>query len=85
MHTPTQPHITVDPELAVLHILDVAADMATALLSIFHPALDDPETDRDRGHYLANRIIRHAHQLRAALADYQRHLEPDPDDANFPF
>lgn len=83
--SPSAPHITVDPELAVLNILDVAANMTIALLMIFHPAIDDPETHRDRGHYLANRIIADAHHLRHALADYQHHIDLDLPDTSFPF
>ncbi len=87
MYGPTQPDITVDPEIAVLHILDVAARMTIALLMIFHPALDRIGMQRDRGHDLANRIIRDAHRLRRSLADYQLHLdcERELDDAEIPF
>ena len=85
MHTPTQTDITVDPELAILHLLDVAADMTLALLMIFHPGVDDPEIDRDRGHFLANRIIADAHCLRRSLANYQHHLGLDLGDGDFPF
>ena len=75
MQTPTQPNITVDPELAVLNILDVAADMTIGLLMIFHPGVDDPDTRADRDHFLANRIIADAHRLRRSLAEYQQALE----------
>ncbi len=87
MHGPTQPDITVDPEIAVLHILDVAADMTIALLMIFHPGLELTGLRRDRGNELANRIIRDAHRLRRSLADYQLHLdcERELDDAEIPF
>ena len=87
MHTPTPPNITVDPELAIFNILDVTTDMTIALLMVFHPGVDDPESERDRGHYLANRIIDDAHRLRRSLADYQRYLELErgDGDTDFPF
>ncbi len=85
MHTPTPPNITVDPELAVFNILDVAADMTIALLMIFHPGVDHPESERDRDHYLANRIIQDAHRLRRSLTSYQHHLELGDSDSDFPF
>ncbi len=87
MYGPTQPDITVDPELAVLHILDIAAGMTIALLRIFHPNLDHTAIQHDRGHELANRIVADAHRLRRSLADYQHHLdfERELDDAEIPF
>jgi len=87
MLTPTQPHITVDPELAVLNILDVTLNMTIALLMIFHPAVDDPESRADRGHVLANRIITDAHRLRRSLTEYQHDLEfeRDLDTCDIPF
>jgi hypothetical protein len=75
MHTSTQLDITVDPELAVLHILDVAAGIAASLLMVFHPSVCDPASRLDRGHILANRIIEQAHHLRRALLDYREHLD----------
>lgn len=87
MQTPTQPNITVDPELAILNVLDVAAHMTIGLLMIFHPGVDDSETRADRGHFLANRIITDAHRLRRSLDEYQQALEFERDlhDADIPF
>jgi hypothetical protein len=86
MRTPTPTDITVEPELAILRILDVAADMALAMLIVFHPILHDPKSHHDRDHYLANRIIDDAQRLRRALADYQHHIDFNlPDDSGFPF
>lgn len=87
MGSPTQQDITVDPELAVLHILDVAADMANALLVILHPPLHDPEAHHDRGHHIANRIIREILRLRRSLHDYQQDIDDDDrlDQSDFPF
>lgn len=83
MHSPTQPDISLDPELGVLHVLDVAASMATSVLMVFHPSACAPEHPLDRGHVLANRIIEQAHHLRRALLDYRQHVvfengPPDP-------
>ncbi len=87
MHGPTQPDITVDPEIAVLHILDVAAAMTIALLMIFHPSIDHIRSQRDRGNELANRVIGDARRLRRSLADYQLYLdcERELDDDEIPF
>lgn len=75
MRAPTASDVTVDPETAVLRILDVAACMTIALLMVFHPSVSDPESDDDRCHHLANRIIAEAHRLRHALDEYQRALD----------
>lgn len=84
MLSPTQPDISLDPEVAVLHVLDVAASMATSVLMVFHPSVCAPDSPLDHGHILANRIIEQAHHLRRALLDYREHLvfengPPDPD------
>lgn len=52
MHAPSQFHISVDPEIAILSILAVATNMTIALLLVFHPDGHDPQADRDRSHAL---------------------------------
>jgi hypothetical protein len=84
MRWPTQPEITIDPELAILHVLDVAAGMAATILTVFHPDASDPTCRLDRADLLAHRIAEHALRLRHALLDYREHLDfergpPDPD------
>lgn len=87
MRWPTQPEITIDPELAVLHVLDVAAGMAATILTVFYPDGTDPAFPRDRADLLAQRIAEHALRLRHALLDYRDHLDfergpndPEPPD-----
>ena len=87
MRWPTQPEITVDPETAVLYVLDVAAGMAATLLTVFHNDLADPASHRDRTDVLANRIVEQALRLRHALLDFREHLDlergpldPEPPD-----
>ncbi len=89
MRLPSQQDITVDPELAVLNVLDAATDMAIAVLMVFHRCGDDPEIQSCRSHRIANRIIDDAHRLRQSLADYDNALHLDrgsfADNYDFPF
>lgn len=48
--------IAVDPELAVLNLLAAAVDIAIAVLSVLHPAADDPQVELCQSHRGAHRI-----------------------------
>jgi len=87
MRPPSLQQLSVDPELAVLRALDVAMDMAVAVLMLFHPSGDDPEAEHCQSHQVAHRIINDAHRLRRALAEYQNALDLERATAGsaFPF
>lgn len=79
MHTTSQTHIAAGPEVAVLKILDVAAEMSIALLMLFYPLSEHHDSHRDPAHYLANSIIADASQLRRSLSIYLQDLNVQRD------
>lgn len=87
MNPPDFEDITVDPERALLHTLDVAAAMTIAMMRVFFPVDDTRPPPDDRGLYRVHRIIRDATTLRVTIDDYRQHLA-DLDEKNagdFPF
>ena len=84
MRTPSFDDLTLDPERALLHTLDVAAAMTISMMQVFFP-VDDTRVPQDRGLYLISQIIRDARTLRTAIADYRDHLDNEDGDSTFPF
>ena len=86
MQPPNDEEITLDPERALLHVVDVAAAMTVAILHIFND-VDGVGLPRDRGIHRIHRIICRARDLRACIADYHEYLD-DPDEhehGDYPF
>lgn len=79
MRSPTKQTISIDPELAILRVLDVATDMAIALLSVFHPPDDDdePEATHSYSHHVACQLVTDALRLRQTLTAYDNALDLD--------
>lgn len=83
---PTHQDLAVDPELALLTVLDAAVRMTVELLAVFHPPDDDPEAYRCRSHRVAFQLRRDARHLQHTLLEYRDALdfdcgrEPPPDD-----
>ena len=83
MHPPNREEITLDPERALLHVVDVAAAMTVAVLHIFND-VDGVCAPKDRERYCIHRIICRARDLRLAIADYHQILdEPAENDSPF--
>jgi len=87
---PTPPDLVLDPELAVLSVLDHALDIAVAALLAEHPSLvDDFRTPTQHGPLvaLASTLCRRASALRDTLSAYDHaareaaasRSEPDED------
>ena len=91
MRSPTKQTLSIDPELAIIHALDVASDMTIALLSVFHPPDDDvPEATHSYSHHVACKLVNDALRLRQTLAAYDNALHFDrgpqpPNDAHRDF
>ena len=85
MPAPDPADITLDPERALLHTLDVAAAMTIAMMRVFFP-VDGMGAPADRGLHLVHCILRDAHTLRAVIADYRDFLDHEADgQTSFPF
>ena len=86
MVAPSEQQITLDPERALLHVVDVAAAMTVAILHIFND-VDGVDAPKDRERYCIHRIVCRARDLRLAIADYHETLD-DPADhehGDYPF
>jgi len=85
MPAPNATDITVDPERALLHTLEVAAAMTIAMMRVFFP-VDGVSPPADRGLHLVHCIVRDARTLRTAIADYRDYLDHEADGQTaFPF
>jgi len=85
MHAPNAADITVDPERALLHTLDVAAAMTIAMMRVFFP-VDHIGESANRGLLLVHYLVRDARNLRSAIARYRHYLDHQHDDqTTFPF
>ena len=86
MQPPSEQQITLDPERALLHVVDVAAAMTVAILHIFND-VDGVFVPKDRERTCIHRIVCRARDLRLAIADYHEVLD-DPADhehGDYPF
>ena len=83
MVAPSEQEITLDPERALLHVVDVAAAMTVAILHIFND-IDGGGVPKDRERYGIHRIVCRARDLRLAIADYHETLD-HPDEHDYPF
>ena len=79
--------LSVDPERALLFVLDAALDSTTLLLLTAHPPPDDPEANYLE-HRLADHVLTDSDQLRRSLAAYLELLDrthSNPDSNTLPF
>lgn len=83
MQPPNDQEITLDPERALLHVVDVTAAMTVAILRVFND-VDGVCVPKDRQNYAIHRIICRARDLRLAIADYHELLD-EPAEHDYPF